>query len=100
MAAIEYKIVAGRVDKDGKKISGENFESSRDDTGKYHIIFRPVFGTLYGCSVAQIGFDDGKNDPRDSSSPFAIEEGSMHILTGDPKGNRVDRPFTFVVVGV
>jgi len=99
MAEPTHRVVAGRVDKDGKKVSGEGFDSSREDNGKYHITFRPSFGAVFGCAVSQVGFPDGGNDTRDNALPYAIENGSMHVATGGSNGSKDNRPFTFVVVG-
>jgi len=90
-AAVTYRIVAGRVDADGKKVSGEGFESSSEGNGIYHITFRPSFDALYGCSVALIGFPDGHNDTRDNALPYSIEDGSMHVATGDSQGSCAGR---------
>ena len=97
-AAVTYRVIAGRVNPDGTKVSGEGFESSREDKGKYHITFRPAFDAFYGCAVSQIGFEDGHNDVRDGALPYQIQNGSMHVITGG--GAKDDRPFTFVVVGL
>src|SRR5262245_45498205 len=99
-AGLTVRIIAGRVDPKGEKISGEGFEVKHVGTGRYHIVFRPPYNNVYGASATQVGFDGGGNDPRDNAFLFDVDNGSMLIATGESGGYKADRAFTFIVVGV
>jgi hypothetical protein len=100
MADTELKIVAGRVSKEGVKISGEGFDSTGHSGGRFQITFRPAFNSLYGASATLVGFDKGPNWTTDNCFIYDITNGSISVVTGDGRGNHVDQAFSFVVVGV
>lgn len=94
------RIVAGQVDKDGNRISGEGFDPSRVSQGKYHIVFRASFLSIYGACATQVGFSGGPNETTDNALIYDIAHGGMFVSVGDADGSVEDRAFSFIAVGV
>ena len=90
------RVIAGTVNKDGTIRDGKEFSVVRTEKGRYAISFRPAFASILGAAATQV-FD---GNTRDNVVFPHVGSSELLVKTGDSGGDRSDRPFTFVAVGI
>lgn len=90
-------IVAGSVDKDGRKLTGTGFDVTREtDKGHYTIEFTGDIGSVDGFTATQIYPDDGST--LDNVVIISLGRTKALIKTGNGKGEGEFRSFSFIAV--
>jgi hypothetical protein len=88
------------VNSDGTSNSkSSGVEVYRNGTGEYEIKFSTAFLDLPAIVGSQCGFDSFSEDTIDNVVFPVLSTMSAVALTGDSKGNKTDRGFSFIVIG-
>jgi hypothetical protein len=88
------KIVRGRVDADGTKITGEGFTSSKSATGRYAISFTTAF-SAEPVATACLYFNAGQLFTQVISQSTT----ALDIATYNSSGVATDERFNFIAIG-
>ena len=91
------RYIAGTVNADGSRKSGDEFSSNKTTKGHYVVSFRPAFTQISGGSVTQVYPNDG--DTRDNAVIISLNADSVYLKTGDSSGDAQDRSFSFIFAG-
>ncbi|MFD1746842.1 hypothetical protein ACFSE1_15305 [Rhizobium helianthi] len=95
------RIIWGNVNADGSIHSGSgDFAITRTDNGVYMIQFNDDFTTTPAIVASQVRWGDiGQKTADNVVFPFLNKNGATAI-TGDNSGNRTNRNFAFIAIGV
>lgn len=98
-------IISGVVDPHGKPFSGSGYRVDKTDQGVFTLLFDIPFSAVPGASATQIypwplNRESKGGSPLDNAVIAYVSNDRVRIVTGDSKGDRQDRAFAFVVVGV
>ncbi len=96
------KIIAGRVNANGSKISGSGFTCTRLSEGKYKIMFSSAF------SSTPLALASGHDDHDHINTVMSVTSSSMEVWSSETFGKQVGRrkgvlqntDFSFIAVGV
>ena len=91
------RYIAGTVNADGTRRSGDEFSSNRTTKGHYVVSFRPAFTQISGGAVTQVFPNDG--DMRDNAVIISLSADAVYLKTGDSGGDAQDRSFSFIFGG-
>lgn len=91
--------VYGTIDKDGNKVSGSGFESSKQKSGQFLIDFDQKFNAIPAIVGSQTGYDEQNENPLDNVVFPFLNTGSATANTGDASGGLSSRQFSFIAMG-
>lgn len=95
------RIVRGSVNSNGSLISGDGFSSTRNDTGRYTIMFNPAFQVSPTVVATQkyAGNSNWGGNTKDNCLIAQIKKNECRIITGNNDGGYSNRDFEFIAMG-
>lgn len=97
------RIIRGTVNSDGTIAAGSGFSVTKQGTGEYLITFTQAFSARPSGSVAQVypNLDDfgAGGSTLDNALFTGIDSIGAKVITGGSTGTRLDRYFTFIIIG-
>ncbi len=79
---------------------GEGFTVMHQKNGEYIISFSPPFSDIPSIVGSQVLFGDEDQYPVDNVVFPFLTKGAATAITGDAKGNQLDRSFSFIAIGL
>lgn len=101
----QLRIIRGTVNADGTVKCGKGFGSSLMQTGTYEVYFFQDFPTRPTVVVSQNypgndDFNSNGGNTRDNAVVVAVLNNKFKIATGNHLGDRDNRAFEFIAVGL
>ena len=91
--------IYGTIGKDGSRISGSGFESSKQESGQFLIDFDQKFKDIPAIVGSQTGWGNLDQNPLDNVVFPFLTTSSATALTGSSNGGHSSRQFSFIATG-